>query len=155
MREWLSGRALPCQGRYRGSESRLPLQTWHHRQVVRLGSAKPLSPVRIWVVPPKMPKWRNGRRKGFKIPRGQPCAGSSPAFGTKKVVSKGYDFFYPNRRFGISSRHSRAYPFLRFDEIQHCVLMICNSFGIDDIQGYHLDSNVRMWYNTLKEVMLS
>ena len=25
MREWLSGRALPCQGRYRGSESRLPL----------------------------------------------------------------------------------------------------------------------------------
>ena len=105
MREWLSGRALPCQGRYRGSESRLPLQMWHHRQVVRLGSAKPLSPVRIWVVPPKMPKWRNGRRKGFKIPRGQPCAGSSPAFGTKKVVSIGYDFFYPNRRFGISSPH--------------------------------------------------
>ena len=27
MREWLSGRALPCQGRYRGSESRLPLHT--------------------------------------------------------------------------------------------------------------------------------
>ena len=26
LREWLSGRALPCQGRYRGSESRLPLQ---------------------------------------------------------------------------------------------------------------------------------
>ena len=27
MREWLSGRALPCQGRYRGSESRLPLHS--------------------------------------------------------------------------------------------------------------------------------
>ena len=26
-REWLSGRALPCQGKCRGSESRLPLQT--------------------------------------------------------------------------------------------------------------------------------
>jgi hypothetical protein len=26
MREWLSGRALPCQGRCRGFESRLPLQ---------------------------------------------------------------------------------------------------------------------------------
>ena len=25
LREWLSGRALPCQGRYRGFESRLPL----------------------------------------------------------------------------------------------------------------------------------
>jgi hypothetical protein len=25
MREWLSGRALPCQGRCRGFESRLPL----------------------------------------------------------------------------------------------------------------------------------
>ena len=29
MREWLSGRALPCQGRYRGSESRLPLHEKH------------------------------------------------------------------------------------------------------------------------------
>ena len=26
LREWLSGRALPCQGKCRGSESRLPLQ---------------------------------------------------------------------------------------------------------------------------------
>ena len=60
MREWLSGRALPCQGRYRGSESRLPLQTWHHRQAVRLGSAKPLSPVRVWVVPPNFTIRRSG-----------------------------------------------------------------------------------------------
>ena len=33
-------------------------------------------------------------------------AGSSPVIRSKKVVSKGYDFFYPNRRFGISSRFS-------------------------------------------------
>ena len=64
---------------------------WHHRQVVRPRSAKPLSPVRIWLVPPilfslrdlslfekliildklNMPMWRNGRRKGLKIPRGE------------------------------------------------------------------------------------
>ena len=44
MRECLSGRALPCQGRCRGSESRLPLQFWYHRQVVRQRSAKPLFP---------------------------------------------------------------------------------------------------------------
>ena len=28
MREWLSGRALPCQGKCREFESRLPLQTY-------------------------------------------------------------------------------------------------------------------------------
>src|ERR1700730_16323996 len=28
LREWLSGRALPCQGRCRGFESRLPLQNF-------------------------------------------------------------------------------------------------------------------------------
>ena len=43
MREWLSGRALPCQGKCRGFESRLPLHNfWYHRQVVRQRSAKPL-----------------------------------------------------------------------------------------------------------------
>ena len=44
MREWLSGRALPCQGKCRGFESRLPLQIWYHRQAVRQRSAKPLFP---------------------------------------------------------------------------------------------------------------
>ncbi len=29
-----------------------------------------------------MPKWRNGRRTGLKIPRGQPHKGSTPFFGT-------------------------------------------------------------------------
>ena len=58
-------------------------------------------------------------------------------------------FFYPSRRLGISSpqgvyHHALAcisspkvYS-LRLDEIQHFVLMICNSYGIDDIQGYAL-----------------
>jgi hypothetical protein len=31
-----------------------------------------------------MPEWRNGRRSGLKIHRGQPCAGSSPASGTNE-----------------------------------------------------------------------
>ena len=51
MREWLSGRASPCQGECRGFESRLPLQKffrtvflWRYSQVVRPGSAKPSSP---------------------------------------------------------------------------------------------------------------
>ena len=68
MREWLSGRASPCQGERREFESRLPLQTkgvyitpfhiWRHSQVVRQRSATPLSPVQIWVAPPKIDKIR-------------------------------------------------------------------------------------------------
>ena len=76
---------------------------------------------------------------------------------------------YPSRRLGISSpreawrissraahrpcissRHSRAYPFLRFDairaqpvisrrDIQHFALMIYNFYEIDDMQGLRLD----------------
>ena len=67
MREWLSGRASPCQGERREFESRLPLQNtkgtrhiWcvtfvirRHGQVVRQRSATPISPVRVWVAPPK------------------------------------------------------------------------------------------------------
>ncbi len=67
MREWLSGRASPCQGECREFESRFPLHFFiigynyyifarRHRQVVRPGSAKPLSPVRIWVAPPQTPR---------------------------------------------------------------------------------------------------
>ena len=68
MREWLSGRASPCQGERREFESRLPLHLqktqafasfvlnnliWHHSQVVRQRSATPLPPVQVWVVPPR------------------------------------------------------------------------------------------------------
>ena len=40
--------------------------------------------------------------------------------------------------FGAVSHHASACILLRLDEMQHCVLMICNSFGIDDIQGFAL-----------------
>ena len=63
-----SGRAPPCQGGGSEFEPRNPLHTRtlktlsvlifsnlirHHGQAVRQGPAKPLSPVRFWVVPPK------------------------------------------------------------------------------------------------------
>ena len=68
----------------------------HHSQVVRQRPAKPLPPVRVWVVPPikrqrgspvvfsLSPEWWNGRHKGLKILRGQLRIGSSPIFGTTK-----------------------------------------------------------------------
>ena len=97
MREWLSGRALPCQGKCREFESRFPLhffimKFWRHRQVVRLRSAKPSSPVQIWVAPPLKNCFacrggEIGRRKGLKIPRGKLRIGSSPIPGTKKTSS--------------------------------------------------------------------
>ena len=62
--------------------------------------------------------------------------------------------------FGAVYHHASACISLRLDEIQHYVLVICNSSGIDDIpqrvaddiQGSRLDFNVKMWYNKLKEV---
>ena len=73
-------------------------------------------------------------------------------------------FVYPSRRLGISSPHNvrcissaplglylitrqRAFS-LRLDEMQHCVLMICNSFGIDDIQGFALICSIKNTCNT-------
>ena len=109
-REWLSGRALPCQGKCREFESRFPLHFFitgffvrnrRHSQEVRHGSAKPLSPVRIWVAPPK--KRRSGeigRRKGLKIPRWKHRTGSSPVSGTSVIVNRQvfpddfFDIFY-------------------------------------------------------------
>ena len=40
--------------------------------------------------------------------------------------------------FGAVSHHAPACILLRLDEMQHFVLMICNSFGIDEIQGFAL-----------------
>ena len=70
------------------------------------------------------------------------------------LSTKSSFFFYPSRRLGISSPHKvrcissaplglylttrQRVFFLRPDEMQHCVLMIYNSFGIDDIQGFAL-----------------
>ena len=69
---------------------------WRRRQVVRRGSAKPLSPVRIrpsplnnrWsrlmatrfaISPLSMGRWRNGRRCGLKIRWRQLHEGSNPS----------------------------------------------------------------------------
>jgi hypothetical protein len=45
----------------------------------------------------RVPRWRNGRRRGLKILRGQPRAGSSPALGTRifpdsAAISRAMDF---------------------------------------------------------------
>ena len=71
MREWLSGRASPCQGECREFESRLPLHLRRHSQVVRQRSATPSSPVQIWVAPPFYfsRSGGTGRRTGLKILR--------------------------------------------------------------------------------------
>ena len=44
-----------------------------------------------------------------------------------------------NGRAVVVSHHASACIFLRFDDIQHYVLMICNSFGIDDIHALRRD----------------
>ena len=72
----------------------------------------------------------------------------------KELLSTKSSFFvYPSRRLGISSpreawcissrarcalvyHHAPACICLRLDEIQHFVLMICNSSGIDDIHAF-------------------
>ena len=82
---------------------------------------------------------------GVRVPVGPP----------KNSASFTCRIFYPSRRLGISSRHSRVYhqrrhaafayhhasaciP-LRLDDIQPCELMICNFFEIDNMQGLRLD----------------
>ena len=59
------------------------------------------------------------------------------------------------QRSWISSRPSRAYFFLRFDDIQHFVLVIYNFSEIGDIQGFRLDfhqlltlkSMLNLWFS--------
>ena len=87
LREWLSGRALPCQGKCREFESRLPLHffKWCHRQVVRPRSAKPLFPSSNLGGTSIRRDGGIGRRKGLKIPRGKLRTGSSPVPGTKFI----------------------------------------------------------------------
>ena len=78
-----------------------------------------------------------------------------PSAPTKKELlsTKSSFFVYPSRRLGISSdasryiispcravsHHALACIFLRLDDIQHFVLVICNFCEIDDIQGLRLD----------------
>ena len=119
MREWLSGRASPCQGERREFESRFPLHNRRYSQAVRPRSAKPLRP-------------------------GSNPGGASKKFDKFRLV----EFFYPLRKqwYIITlqrvSHHRRCISsaagciLFRNDDIQCSALMICNSYGIDDIHGY-------------------
>ena len=46
--------------------------------------------------------------------------------------------------YGAVSHHAPACIYLRLDDIQHFVLMICNSFGIDDIHASRRDWDARL-----------
>ena len=106
LREWLSGRASPCQGERREFESRFPLHYRRYSQAVRPRSAKPL------------------------------CPGSNPSSAAKKFDKfRLVEFFYPSRRLGISSRRSRVYHQGRIaplylitrQRVSSCDLMIYNT----------------------------
>jgi hypothetical protein len=47
--------------------------------------------------------------------------------------------YHQGRHAVLVSHHASACIFLRLDDIQHYVLMICNSFGIDDIHALRRD----------------
>ena len=98
-----------------------------------------------------------GRRSGLKIHRWRQRTGSSPVTGTNKkgtfvyqkflfCLSKPQAWHIITARsavhiispYGAVSHHASACISLRLDDIQHNVLMICNSYGIDDIQGVAL-----------------
>jgi hypothetical protein len=44
--------------------------------------------------------------------------------------------YHQRRLSAFASHHASACIFLRLDDIQHYVLMICNSLGIDDIHAF-------------------
>ena len=44
--------------------------------------------------------------------------------------------YHQGRKAALVSHHAPACILLRLDDIQHSVLMICNSFGIDDIHAF-------------------
>ncbi len=111
MREWLSGRASPCQGECREFESRFPLHFFIIRYNLNTSFKAPSPSGKARVCKTLIPSsnlggastnstpysWSFifnlycrcggiGRRKGLKIPRSNIRAGSSPASGTTKIV---------------------------------------------------------------------
>jgi hypothetical protein len=56
--------------------------------------------------------------------------------------------------FGAVSHHALACIYLRLDDIQHFVLVICNSCGIDDIHGYAviLRLSSKLYYKNGKNI---
>ena len=105
-----------------------------------------------------MERYRRGHNGAdSKSVCGQPHVGSNPTISTNKKGTFVYQKFlfclskpqawhiiaarsvvYIISPFGAVSHHAPACIYLRLDDIQHFVLMICNSYGIDDIQGFAL-----------------
>ena len=91
---------------------------------------------------------------------------------TKNSRSKEREFFYPLRKqwhiindsvaIVVSHQSVRTVYHhalaciknFRNDDIQNFVLMICNSYGIDDIQRQAVDLFPLLCYNKLKAVMI-
>jgi hypothetical protein len=55
------------------------------------------------------------------------------------ITARSAVYITNNGRAVVVSHHASACIFLRLDDIQHYVLMICNSFGIDDIHALRRD----------------
>jgi hypothetical protein len=56
--------------------------------------------------------WRNGRRKGLKIPWGKPCAGSSPAVRTNEISDLHLNLQLPHQHLHVAhvAKCSQAVP---------------------------------------------
>ena len=52
------------------------------------------------------------------------------------ITARSAVYITNNGRAVVVSHHASACIFLRLDDIQHYVLMICNSVGIDDIHAF-------------------
>ena len=66
-----------------------------------------------------VPKWRNGRRRGFKIPRLNGLVGSSPTLGT--TFRKNQNFIDRGLAYG---RRSNTFIFHEFSTIAHLSLKL-------------------------------
>ena len=64
------------------------------------------------------------------LPRMESAAGLAYHRRAKRGV------YHQGRLAALVSHHAPACILLRLDDIQHFVLMICNSFGIDDIHAF-------------------
>ena len=59
--------------------------------------------------------------------------------------------YHQRRLSAFASHHASACIFLRLDDIQHYVLMICNSFGIDDIHALWRDFTICIFVLRVQE----
>ena len=139
MREWLSGRASPCQGERREFESRLPLQKtkdacklrlllifnliWRHSQVVRQSSAKASSPVQIWVAPPKKKRNFDTKLRFFFFTQNRLNTGPSKKDKSLSEVfnRKKHSFYYRKYNYKFTLNFSQ--------NKMHHILIFCHKYG--------------------------